>query len=238
MLTTASNNTGLGLNAGRNTAGGGSNTFVGASAGITNTSGQQNTGCGAGSLNSMDTGTGNTAVGLNAGFNLTTGDLNTFLGISAGTANSPGGQITTSSNNFVLGDNNVTNLLCADTVISSSDSRDKADITDFTQGLSWINYLRPVTFRWDRRTWYGTDEKPYGTSDGSKKKAKINVGFLAQEVLEVEKANGYGADNDNSLTTYLQEDEMAYMLKEGKLIPILVNAIKELSAKVTALEAA
>jgi hypothetical protein len=28
------------------------------------------------------------------------------------------------------------------------------------------------------------------------------------------------------------------MLKEGKLIPILVNAIKELSAKVTALEAA
>ena len=110
-------------------------------------------------------------------------------------------------------------------------------IKDFTQGLSWINSLRPVTFRWDRRTWYGTDENPYGISDGSKKATKTNVGFLAQEVLEIEKANGYGADNDNSLITYLQEDEMAYMLKEGKFIPILVNAIKELSAKVTALEA-
>ena len=214
-----------------------SNTAVGYNALLQNTSGDSNVAIGKTAMYSCTTGAGNTAVGLNAGYNLTTGSINTFLGISAGTANSPGGQITTTSNNFVLGDNNITNLLCADTTISSSDSRDKADITDFTQGLSWINSLRPVTFRWDRRTWYGTDAEPYGTSDGSKKKTKINVGFLAQEVLAVEKANGYGADNDNSLLTFLQEDEMAYMLKEGKFIPILVNAIKELSVKVTALEA-
>ena len=176
-------------------------------------------------------------MGYDSGGAITTGHNNLMLGKEAGGGSSPGGTITTGSNNVVLGNNSISNLFCADTTISSSDSRDKADITDFTQGLSWINSLRPVTFRWDRRTWYGTKENPYGTSDGSKKRSKINVGFLAQEVLEIEKANGYGADNDNSLITYLQEDEMAYMLKEGKFIPILVNAIKELSAKVTALEA-
>ena len=48
--------------------------------------------------------------------------------------------------------------------------------------------LRPVTYRWDRRTWYGTDEEPFGTPDGSKKRTKKHIRILAQEALEVEKA--------------------------------------------------
>jgi len=136
-----------------------------------------------------------------------------------------------------LGDNNIQSLHCADTSISSSDSRDKTDVVDFTKGLDWIKALRPVTYRWDRRTWYGTDEEPYGTPDGSKKRSKTHIGFLAQEALEVEKANGYGDTNDNMLVCNLTEDGMSYGMKYERLVPILVNAIKELSAKVTALEA-
>ena len=29
-------------------------------------------------------------------------------------------------------------------------------MNDFTIGLDWIHWNRPVTYRWDKRTWYGT----------------------------------------------------------------------------------
>ena len=87
-------------------------------------------------------------------------------------------------------------------------------------------------------SWYGTDAEPYGTPDGSKKKSKVNVGFLAQEVLAVEKANGYGDTNDNSLICNLTDDGMRYGMKYERLVPILVNAIKELETRLAAVEAA
>jgi len=160
-----------------------------------------------------------------------------MLGYNAGSGASPSGSITTGSNNVCLGNDSIQNLFCQDTSISSSDSRDKTDITDFSIGLKWIEALRPVTYRWDRRTWYGNDAEPYGTPDGSKKRARLHIGFLAQEALEVEKANGYGTSNDDSLLVNLTDDGMRYGMKYERLVPILVNAIKELSAKVTALEA-
>ena len=125
-----------------------------------------------------------------------------------------------------------------DTSISASDSRDKTDIADFSIGLDWIKALRPVTYKWDKRSWYGTEAEPYGTPDGSKKASKVNIGFLAQEALEVEKANGYGDSSDNMLICNLTEDGMRYGMKYERLVPILVNAIKELSAEVNALKAA
>ena len=111
-----------------------------------------------------------------------------------------------------------------------------------TKGLDWIKALRPVTYRWDRRTWYGTgvegeSDEFYGTPDGSKKRTRLHVGFLAQEALAVEKANGYGSSNDDSLVVNLTEDGMSYGMKYERLVPVLVNAIKELTAKNTALEA-
>ena len=185
----------------------------------------------------LTTGSNNTYVGVDAGKDVTiTGSNNLCLGHNAGRSNSPSGSITTGSNNVVLGDNSITNLYCADTSISSSDSRDKTDVSDFSVGLSWINALRPVTYRWDRRTWYGTDEEAYGTPDGSKKRNQLHIGFLAQEALEVEKANGYGSSKDDMLIVNLNEDDMSYGMKYERLVPVLVNAIKELSAENTALK--
>ena len=46
-----------------------------------------------------------------------------------------------------------------------------------------------------------------------------------------------GGVKDDMLVVNLNEDGTAYGLKYERFVPILVNAIKELSAKVTALEA-
>ena len=164
------------------------------------------------------------------------GQNNTFLGHKAGRGTAPSGNVTTGSNIVCLGDNSVSDLYCADTSISSSDSRDKTDISDFTKGLGWIKALRPITYRWDKRSWYGTDENPMGTPDGSKKRTKLHIGFLAQEALEVEKANGYGSSKDDMLIVNLNEDNSAYGMKYERLVPVLVNAIKELSAEVEQLK--
>ena len=200
------------------------------------TDGHDNTGIGRDVLTSVTTGEKNTACGT-GGQGITTGNNNICIGYNAGSAASPSGNITTGSDAICLGDNGIGDLFCADTSISSSDSRDKTDVTSFNIGLDWIKALRPVTYRWDKRTWYGTDEKPYGTPDGSKKRNRLHIGFLAQEMLAVEQANGYGNSKDDSLITINNCDEMSYGIKYERLVPILVNAIKELSAKVTALEA-
>ena len=114
-------------------------------------------------------------------------------------------------------------------------SRDKTDITDFTPGLSWITKLRPVTYRWDNRSDYSDDLSV--VPDGTHKKSKLNLGFLAQESLEVEKEHGYGSDRDHMLVTNLSADGNKYSMTYERLVPVLVNAVKELSAKNEALEA-
>ena len=101
--------------------------------------------------------------------------------------------------------------------------------------------MNPVTYQWDRRSWYAGD-KPEpedilaATPDGSKKSSKVEIGLIAQDVLDIEKDNGYGADNDSSLLVNLTEDETRYGINYTNIIPILINSIKELSAKVEELE--
>ena len=226
----------IGYKAGFSRSSGNSSVGVGWNSLYALTSGLYNTGCGAYTNYAVTTGQYNESFGYAAGFNITTGDNNVCIGSAAGASSSPSGSITTGSNNVVLGNNSISNLYCADTSISSSDQRDKTDVTDFTKGLEWIEALRPVTYRWDRRTWYGTEEEPYGTPDGSKKRQRLHLGFLAQEALEVEKANGYGNSNDDSLLINLTDDGMSYGMKYERLVPILVNAIKELSTRVKTLE--
>ena len=181
----------------------------------------------------------NTTLGTYSGYVITTGINNTFVGYEAGNNTSPAGAVTTGQNIVCLGNNSVTDIYCADTSISSSDSRDKTDIVNFTEGLSWINRLNPVTYRWDKRTWYNEYNedgslKTAVTPDGSKKRNKKHIGFLAQDVLAIE---GNPSNKDDMLVVNLNEDDTAYGLKYERLVPVLVNAINELSAKVAALEA-
>jgi len=227
----------IGTQAGKDMTTGEKNIVIGADAGQSMTTGEWSVIMGYEAGKSLETGSNSTLIGYQSGDSITSGTGNVCIGKGAGGYASPSGTISTGSYNVVLGNNSTQNLYCADTSISSSDSRDKADVTSFNIGLAWIEALRPVTYRWDRRTWYGTDEQPYGTPDGSKKRSELHIGFLAQEALAVEQANGYGADNNNSLAVHLNEDGMSYGMKYERLVPILVNAIKELSTRVQALEA-
>jgi hypothetical protein len=235
---TDTHNTAVGFEAGNNLTTGIQNTFLGSRAGKTASTpncsvlvGEQAAG------GATLTGNDNTCVGFAAGYQISSGENNLCLGHDAGRATSPSGNITIGSDTICLGDNDINDLFCADTSISSSDSRDKTDVTNFTGGLDWVKALRPVTYKWDKRSWYGNDDNPMGTPDGSKKRNRLHVGFLAQEVLAIEQDNGFADTNDTSLVVRNNLDGNSYGLKYERLVPVLVNAIKELSTKITTLEA-
>ena len=168
---------------------------------------------------------------MDAGKNITTGAHNTMIGRASGTSGSPSGNITTEDYRVCIGDNNITNCYIKVDWTVTSDRRDKTDIEPFNHGLSWINKLNPVTYRWDNRSNYED-----GVPDGSKKSPKLNVGLIAQDELEVEKEHGFGDTKDNMIVSHV-DDGGGYGMKYVKLVPILINAVKELSAQNEALVA-
>ena len=94
--------------------------------------------------------------------------------------------------------------------------------------------MQPKTFNWDKRDWYtGNEPTPQdildAKPDGTKKRDDLQLGFLAQDILDIEQANGYADNNENSLLVNLTEDETRYGLAYSRIVPILVNAVKELS---------
>jgi hypothetical protein len=170
----------------------------------------------------------NTGVGNSAGKFISSGANNTCLGYFAGTNTSPF-SIATESNRVVVGNSNVTNayIQVAWTVVS--DQRDKTDIEDVSYGLDFISKLRTVKFKRDNRNRY--EDR---VSDGSKKDEKFSYGFLAQNVIEAEKACGA---TDESLLVADNEDENNLKLTETNIIPALVKALQELKAEFDAYKA-
>lgn len=172
------------------------------------TSGDDNTAIGGGAL-LVTTGNNNVGIGRNAGYLNTTGGNNIFIGL-ASTGSSP-----SAINEITLGNSSHTVIRAAVTSITSlSDERDKSNVEDSTYGLELVKSLRPVTFEWDTR-------------DGAKKGVK-DLGFIAQELQSV--------DNEHLGLVY-DENPEKLEATYGRLIPVLVKAIQELTAKVEALEA-
>ena len=212
--TTGVRNVAVGLNALFANTTGSQNTSCGYAALDANTTGLQNTACGHATLGANTTGNLNTAIGFNSGSANTTGTNNTFIGNSA--SNTSGGA--TASNTIVLGNSAITTLRCQTATISAlSDARDKSNIEDIPVGIEFIKDLRPVKFTWNQR-----DGMRVGLTD---------AGFIAQESLDV--VNKYNA-NWIGLVEDENKDQLA--MTPGKLIPILVKAIQQISAKVDSLE--
>jgi hypothetical protein len=242
IANTGNNNTALGFGTLRTNSSGADNTSVGHQALYENTTGAGNVAIGKdamfGSLSGVSNtalgtqslyvckGSYNTALGNSAGFLLTTGQNNTLVGMQAGNTITTGnGNIVighdaqpasaTTNNSITLGNSLISVLRCNVTSITSlSDARDKTNVEDSTYGLSLVNSLKPVTFEWDTR-------------DGAKKGIK-DLGFIAQDLKELD---------DEYLGLVYDENPEKLEASYGKLIPVLVKAIQELTAKVEALEA-
>jgi hypothetical protein len=181
------------------------------------TTGVSNVAIGSAAGKSITSGNNNTIVGNGAGFSvipLTTGSNNTIIGYQS----YPAGV--NANNSVTLGNASIATLRCAVTSITSlSDARDKKDITDLRAGLDFVNALRPVEFVWDDRNQEGKHDI-------------ADFGFIAQDL----KASQEDADMADVLKLIYDENPEKLEASYGKLIPILVKAIQELTAKVELLE--
>ncbi len=99
-----------------------------------------------------------------------------------------------------------------------SDSRWKKNVSTISGGLDKVNALRGVNYKWN------VASKKSDTTTN-------RVGFIAQEVKDIiPEAVGQAESPSHN------DDELYYSVKDSSLIPVMVEAIKELSAKVEALE--
>jgi hypothetical protein len=212
-ITIGSNNNMFGANAGCAVTTGCFNVLLGHSAGRAITTSCCNVIIGGGA-GCFLTGGSNTFVGDLAGCNATSGNNNIVIGQSAVTSSA------TVSNEVTVGNSsNSSYRIYAASWSNASDARDKKDIEDLALGLDFVQTLRPVRYVWDYR-------------GGSAQNGNPDIGFIAQELLEAQEQ----ADADYAQFVN-QSNPDQLMITQGKLIPVLVNAIKELKAEVEALKA-
>lgn len=157
----------------------------------------------------ISSGSTNTIIGNNAG--VTSGNNVTVIGNNA----SP--STNSVSNEITLGNSSVNVLRCAATAITAvSDERDKTMIEELTIGMDFIKELKPVQFEWAMR-------------DGGKV-GQPDYGFIAQDLLEVERKTGFVVPNLVNV-----ENPDRYEACYAKLLPIMVKAIQELENTVNEL---
>ena len=251
-------NTALGSTALQNLTYGTGNTGIGYSAALNVTTQNYVTAIGYQAL--LNAGQGCTALGYNAGAYAIGGSSatnNTYIGYMSGSSSSAYDNTTcigansavSASDQIQLGDSNTTTYVYG-TVQNRSDIRDKTDIAPTTLGLSFINAIDPIQYRWDLREDYvittlnetNVDGKlvitPTTTTtpqDGSKKRKRLHQGVSAQQVKQVMTALGvdFGGYQDHSICGGQDVLTIGY----DEFIGPLIKAVQELSALNTALTA-
>jgi hypothetical protein len=165
-----------------------------------------------------------TSTGTDSFLNFTTNTsifsqtAGSIIGFSVGGADT--GQFTSSL--FRVGPG-ITAAQCyfGTTWTNISDARVKTDVTPYALGVSALNQLRPVDYIYNGN---------YGTPDNG----IVQTGLIAQEVLTTPFASMVGTrvytDPKTGVETTL------YDLNTNQLVFALLNAVKELSDRVTALE--
>ena len=195
----------------------------------------------------IEGGANNTIVGALAGDAITTGARNTIIGYN-NDANAVGGQDQVVIGNNTTGAGNDSAAIggdlgrCFITLDGSdtswgadSDERLKKDIRDATAGLSFINDLRPVTYKWKAKNEIDSSFPRYD-ADSSKPvngKDLTYHGFIAQEIkASIDRSS----DIPDGQHFWGEDSSGVQNVSPGDLIPILVKAIQELTARIEALE--
>jgi|TARA_R110002033_G_scaffold4161_2_gene21074 hypothetical protein len=264
LNTTGANCTAVGRDALKANTTASNNTAVGDRCLDVNTTGAENTGVGKGALGSNTTGANNTVMGKNAGTAVTTGATNTLIGsvchdnLTEGSLNTAlgynlapsavdvdseiviGSSITGAGTNTVrIGTGGGTATLSLDgsdtSWAAASDLRLKKDVANSTVGLSFLNDLRPVTFKWQHKNEVAQDLPQYDVNSSAPifGEGKAHHGFIAQEVKAVIDNHSDVLDGNN---IWHEDPDGTQQLSQGNLVPMLVKAVQELSAKIEVLE--
>lgn len=250
--------------------------------------GSQNTAVGHSALVSINTGSSNTALGVSAGSGITGGADCVLIGKEANvtTSGSAANQIAIGKGATAHGDNRATignasvisiephsnvtcnlghssyeydDVICV-AVVESSDERLKENITDTSMGLSFINALRPVSYKFKdiehqtemvgfpaTRTVINDDGEEVEESFTEERETLVHPGkvhtrhhqgLIAQEVKAVLDDMGidavdFGGFVDANVSG--GADKMA--LRYRQFIGPLIKAVQELTARITELEA-
>ena len=218
-------------------------TSVGYASLTDNQTGDDNTAIGIFALANA-TGDDNTALGANAGDDITTGIRNIIIGTLADAGSSSAQERIAlgydvngnADSSFCFGSQGTDSAIAfgATTITAPSDVRLKEDIEDEKIGLDFINDLRPVTFRWKKAKDVPSEMKVHDPhSEERVMNGKYNHGFIAQEVKQV--IDKYDLKDGFDMWT---EDEVdgRQRIGEASLMPLMVKAVQELSAKVEELE--
>jgi len=236
-----------------------SNVAVGYQALQNNTTGYQNVAVGPQAL-PLSLGNYNVGIGSAAGYLVTTGGTNTFVGYAAGQNTTTGSnnicigtdaktQTTGSQYNYAIGvgisgqgDNTFTFGKAANLVYNTftvnatwtrtSDERLKTDIQNDPLGLDFITKLRPVTYRWKPSNEVPQELTDHYTEENVMDTDSVMNGFIAQEVKSALEAVG-----NPVFGGWTVHNDGAQAISREMFIMPLVNAVKELAAKVEALEA-
>jgi hypothetical protein len=262
--TTGSNNVAMGNRALAANTTASNNTAVGRSALAANTTGTNNTAVGYLAGDAVTTANDASCFGYSAGGAITTGNYNTCIGREAGVHTT---ALTTGNSNTLIGsycrttaaDSLAANVFGHDvagaagwttigyatadiraqhgvaTWATVSDERYKKDIVDSTAGLSFINALLPRTFKYKTLGELPDTFRAY--KEGSTevfKNSDTNHGFIAQEIKA---AIDLHPEIKDGFKLWDERDDGGQEVAEAALIPVLVKAIQELSAKNDALEA-
>ena len=227
------NNTALGVDSQSSMGAGSDNVSVGAYS-LMSGGGSSNVAVGGAAIPNLTSGSCNIAIGTGSGLNTTSGSGNIGIGFQALVCNttglnnfeigannviggvySPPFQVTTECNRVVIGSTATTNayIKVAWTVVS--DERDKTEIQPIALGLDFVSQLEPISYRFKE------------SRDSDIATGCTRYGFSAQQVLEVEGENPVVVDI---------EDPDKLKITDANVIPILVQAIKDLKAEIEELK--
>ena len=181
-------------------------------------------------------------VGANGGASL--GGTNcTALGYGAGAGGSPHTLGASSVNKIVLGNNLITNAYIGVAWSVTSDIRDKVDVSNCDcLGLDFINNIDVIKYKKNDRSRYidtynnkelETIETTTHINDGSKKDIEYTLGISAQQIQTLENQMNSSCSSNMIVS---DEDPEKLSLKYQNLIMPLINAVKELTARIAVLE--
>jgi hypothetical protein len=245
--TTGQRNTALGNNCLRSNSTSSDNCAVGWYA-LRPTTGNRNTAVGSGAGSANTSGISNTYVGYSSGTTITTGTGSTYIGDSAdASAAGVGNEIAIGYRctgqggaTASIGDNVgkvYVNYRSSGTWTQTSDGRLKTNINPDTLGLSFINRLNPVTYKWKPSNEI-EQSLPYYAEENNRDIDTVMHGLIAQEVKAALDAEGVSSFDGWKLGV----DGVQNISREMFVTP-LINAVKELkalndtlTARITALE--